>query len=447
VKLPAVFVYAWRTIRKSPAFSATAVLTIALGIGASTAVFSVTNAVLLQALPYGQPDRLVLAVSDLRTRNVKDWPFSNADYFDLRNNAKSSFEDFAAVSTGRALWLKEDNTPEQIRTAAVTPNFFPLMKAKIALGRDFSAADGIAQPPAAPGAPDGGAVPPLPNIAILSYEYWQRRYGGNPAVLGTTSNGAQIVGVVERNFELLFPPGMNIERPPDVWFAARLPYDAANRTPKPEWVEILGVVEHQRTTSLAEEGREQIYFTDGFLGHGAAFQWAVRTAGTPSQIVREAREEIARFNPQLLIDEVQPMEVLVGRAQAQTRFSLFLIGVLAAIAAFLAGVGLYGVMSTIVRQRTAEIGVRMAVGADTVRIVRLVVGQGLLLSGSGIAGGLLVAYGLTSLMTSMLVDVKATDPLTFAAMAMIFFAIAGVACWLPARRAAGLDPMAALREE
>jgi putative ABC transport system permease protein len=219
------------------------------------------------------------------------------------------------------------------------------------------------------------------------------------------------------------------------------------RTPKPEWVEILGVVEHQRTTSLAELGREQIYLTDGFVGHGAAFQWAVRTSGNPAQIVREAREEIARFNPQLLIDEVQPMDVLVGRAQAQTRFSLFLIGVLAAIAAFLAGVGLYGVMSTIVRQRTAEIGVRMAVGADTGRIVRLVVGQGLVLSGAGIAGGLLVAYGLTSLMTSMLVEVKATDPFTFATMAMIFFGIAGIACWVPARRAAGLDPMAALREE
>ncbi len=128
MKLPPVLIYAWRTIRKSPAFSATAVLTIALGIGASTAVFSVTNAVLLRALPYGQPDRLVLACTDLKARNVKDWPFSNADYFDVRNNAKSSFEDFSAVQTGRALWLKEDGTPEQIRTAAVTPNFFPLMK-------------------------------------------------------------------------------------------------------------------------------------------------------------------------------------------------------------------------------------------------------------------------------------------------------------------------------
>ncbi len=219
------------------------------------------------------------------------------------------------------------------------------------------------------------------------------------------------------------------------------------RTPKPEWVEILGVVEHQRTTSLADVGREQIYFTDGYMGHGAAFQWAVRTAGNPAQIVRAAREEIARFNPQLLIEEVQPMDVLVGQAQAQTRFSLFLIAVLATIAALLAGVGLYGVMSTIVRQRTAEIGVRMAMGADPSRIQRLVVGQGLLLSFAGIAGGLMAAYGLTNLMTSMLVEVKPTDPFTFVAMAMLFLGIAGIACWLPARRAAGLDPMAALREE
>jgi putative ABC transport system permease protein len=117
------------------------------------------------------------------------------------------------------------------------------------------------------------------------------------------------------------------------------------------------------------------------------------------------------------------------------------------VAAVLAGVGLYGVLSTMVRQRTAEIGVRMALGAVPGDILKLVVGQGLRLSAAGIVIGLVAALGVTRLMTSMLVNVKATDPATYAAMAVLFFIIAGLASWLPARRAAALHPAVALREE
>jgi putative ABC transport system permease protein len=149
----------------------------------------------------------------------------------------------------------------------------------------------------------------------------------------------------------------------------------------------------------------------------------------------------------LLIREMQPMDALVTKAQSATRFSLLLIGVFAVVAALLAGVGLYGVLSTVVRQRTSEIGVRMALGAAPGSIVRLVVGQGMRLSAAGIAGGLAAAFGLTRLMTTMVVGVKATDPATFAAIAVVFLAIATAASWLPASRAAGLDPTVALREE
>src|ERR1700692_4325444 len=94
------FTYAARTLRKSPVFAATAIVTIALGIGASTAIFSVTNAVLLRPLPYRNPDRLAYAIADMRKRNVKDFFFSNADFLDMRNGSASVFEDVAAVSTG-----------------------------------------------------------------------------------------------------------------------------------------------------------------------------------------------------------------------------------------------------------------------------------------------------------------------------------------------------------
>ena len=219
------------------------------------------------------------------------------------------------------------------------------------------------------------------------------------------------------------------------------------RTPEPEWVEVIGVVAHQRDSSLAETGREQIYFTDGFLRHGVANRWAIRTAGNPAALAGAVRGAIGQLDPHLLIAELQPMDVLVGKAQAGTKFSLLLIGTFAMIAALLAAVGLYGVLATVVRQRTAEIGVRMALGAAPLRIFGLVVGGGMQLSGAGIIIGLLAALGLTRWMSSMLVGVKPADPLTFAAMTVVFLAIAAVASWLPARRAAALDPTAALRED
>jgi putative ABC transport system permease protein len=147
-----------------------------------------------------------------------------------------------------------------------------------------------------------------------------------------------------------------------------------------------------------------------------------------------------------LINQMRPMDALVIDAQAQTRFSLLLIGVFSTIAVLLAGVGLYGVLSTVVRQRTAEIGLRMALGAAPPRIFRLMVGRGLRLSLLGIAIGLIAAFALTRVMTTMLVEVKPTDPATFVSVAVLFLFIALIASWLPARRAAGLDPTEALRD-
>jgi predicted permease len=826
--------YAARSLGKSPVFMTTAVVTIALGIGASTAIFSVTNAVLLRPLPYHNPDRLIIACGDMRKRNVKDFPFSNAEYFDLRETDKNTFEDFAGVQTGRGPVLREDGTPEQVRFAAVTPNFFRVMGARIQIGRDFGDADGQAQaPPPQPGnAPNAANAPPpprLPTIAILSYEYWQRRFGGNTGILGQSIKAAgggpspQIVGVLAPRFELLFPPDANMERLPDIWIANRLAYDGAQRnnvshriigrlkpgvtleraqiaadayslheqsldkilttadwhvrlvpmqqhlvaevrpailalmgavifllliacsnvanlllvraslrerelavrtalggsrwrlmrqmlaealllsglgtalglglawigihellviapanlprldaikidplvlaftalaglaaavifgmapalrasrpdvmhvlrasgrtaglgggrllrnsvviaevalsfvlligsglmfrsflelqkinpgfdshhlltfqlvggragrapeqraafqreirhglsslggvenvsaafpfplaggfspirwglepaladpskfqatdweivlpgyfetmrarliegrtfteadsapdrklvvidqdlaskafpnqsavgkriltrviTPEPEWVQVIGVIGHQREQSLASPGREQIYFADGFFGHGAAAYWAIRTVGDPAKYGEAVRAAIARIDPQIVIADLQPMDVLVDKAQAGTRFSLLLIGIFAVIAALLAGVGLYGVLATVVRQRTAEIGVRMALGAAPGSVFRLMIGQGLRLSAAGIGLGLIAAFALTRVMISMLVGVKPTDPVTYAAMVAIFFGIAAFASWIPARRAATLDPTRALREE
>jgi putative ABC transport system permease protein len=818
-----------RILWKHPAFTVTAVLTIALGVGASTAIFSVTNAVLLRPLPYKDPGRLVIGGMDLRKRNVHDLPFSNADYIDLREGTKALFTDMAGVFTGRMVVAREDGTPEQIRYAVVTTNFFQLTGAKILYGRDFTPQDGLPQPPAPPADSQNAATTRLPQFAILSYEYFRRRYGANQAIIGHTMTftgrfGPVIAGVLAPGFHLYFPPSADVEAAPDIWIANRLDYDAANRksfsifpigklkdgaslanaqsaadqvaaqarkdfpisgssgysivlepirqhlvaevrpailalmgsvifllliacanvanlllvrasfrehefairaamgasrwrlilpllteacllaamgtvlglglgwagihelrvlapanlpllddvridgvvlaytalaglaaaaifgiapawrasqpalmnvlrgtsrtaglasgaslrnlvvmaevalsfvlligsglmfrsfmelqrvdpgfdphnlltlqlvgaplrlqtpeersvlmgqiaqrlraipgvqsvtasfpfpltgefspirwgtdealkdpsrfqatefqvvlpgyfetmrtpvldgrtftdednlpgrnrvviddklakkafpgesavgkrilirirTPEPEWVEVIGVVAHQRTTSLSEPGREQVYFADAFMGSGFVRSWAIRTSGNAGNYSEEVRAAIKGIDSHLLITNMETAESVVNRAQAGTRFSLLLISVFALIAVTLAGIGLYGVLSTVVRQRTAEIGVRMALGAERGDILRLIVLQGLRLSVVGIIIGVVAAFGLGRVITAMLVGVKSTDPATFASVTVVFLAISTLAAWIPARRASILDPTKALREQ
>ena len=219
------------------------------------------------------------------------------------------------------------------------------------------------------------------------------------------------------------------------------------RTPQAEWVQIIGVVAHQRETSLAEVGREQVYFTDAFVGSGATNFWTIRTRNDPANYANVVGAAVHDVDSQVVVNEVQTGDALMEKAQAGTRFSLLLIGVFATIAGVLAGVGLYGVLATTVRHRTAEIGVRMALGAEPARVFQLVVTQGFRLSAIGIACGLVAAVGLTQLMKAMLIGVRATDPATYGAMVLLFLMISALSSWLPARRAAALDPVKALREE
>jgi predicted permease len=219
------------------------------------------------------------------------------------------------------------------------------------------------------------------------------------------------------------------------------------RTPEPEVFEVIGVVANQRHVSLTAEGAEAGFFTDGYMGHGVASRWVLRTAGDPASLIPAMRAAVREIDPLLAVAEVQPMTDYVTKAKGPTMFALTLIGVFAGIAVVLATVGLYGVLSSVVRQRTSEIGVRMALGAQRGNIFGLVIGQGMLLSGAGILLGAGAALALTRVMSTMLVGVSPTDPLTFGAIGLFFVAVAAAACWLPARRAAGLAPIEALRKD
>jgi len=823
--------YAARTLRNSPAFAVTAIVTLALAIGASTAIFSVVNAVLLRPLPYGAADRLAIVTQDLRARGVQDFPTGAGDVPDLRAGAPA-FEGIAALQTSRAAtFTDKDGQSELITAAAATTNIFNILGVPIVYGRNFGDNDGVPNqfvpltpPGAAPAAQPQAPPPPrLPTIGILSYDFWQRKFGGDTSIVGrsiTVFGGpVQIVGIVSPRAELEFPVNMQVVRRPDVWTAlrvnfetgsrmnvayrligrlkpggtiaearaqiarvskdlqARFPTDASagvtyrvepmkqylvanvrtallalmgavifvlliacanianlllvrasqrerelavraaiggsawmivrqllaeslllsaiaaaagialaklgiglllqlspanlprltdvaidpivlgftvvaalaatilfglvpairasrpdlaqvlrasGRTPSlggiarlrntvivaevalsfvlligsglmirsfvalartdpgfdpngvltfrlanvrfrsfdeamgsirqtrdklaaipgvtdvtnssavpldgsdpsarwgtqeamadpsrfhqggffsvmpgyfaamhtrliagrtfteadntpdakvvviddalaklafgnesaigksifarvrsdvPEQYTVIGVVGHQRHVSLSGAEKEMMYFPGAIGGFGT---WIVRTSGDPAALGGAVRAAIAALNPQWLITDLRPMSSLVDKARSATRFALVLIGVFAAIAAVLAAVGLYGVLSSVVRQRTSEIGIRMAFGAQSGSIFRLVIGQGLRLSAIGIAIGLALALVATRAMTSMLVGVRPTDPTTFGIMIVVFLAVAALACWVPARRAAAMDPNGALRQE
>jgi putative ABC transport system permease protein len=219
------------------------------------------------------------------------------------------------------------------------------------------------------------------------------------------------------------------------------------RSDEPEWVDIIGVVDQQRRTTPASDGREQMYFTNGQFQYAAVDTWLVRTSGDPARLEATVRAAVHQVDPTILVADMKPMSTYVDAARGPTRFALTLIGTFAAIALVLAAVGLYGVLSTVVRQRTAEIGVRMALGASKQRVFRQMVGEGVRPSLFGIGVGVLAALALTRSMRGMLVGVAPTDPATFVAIALLFLGIAVVSCWLPASRASALDPAGALREE
>ena len=820
--------FAFRSLKRQPAFAITAVLTIALGIGATSAIFSVVNAVLLRPLPYNEAARLGTVWNDMRNRNVVDFPIAPGDFFDLQTQL-TQFDGLVGLNTFRpTIGGDGQGDSEQVVGAGATTNIFTILGHRIHIGRNFVAEDGTPQqaPPQGDAVPAPGAPPPpLPNIAILSYEFWQRRYGGDESIVGKSiefGNGrADIVGVLAPQFELLFPPGTSVDPRPDIVVANRVNYETGSRnnvflrvvarlkpgvsfeqaqseldrlsadlrarfpikqtansnlriepmhtdlvadvrpqlvalmgavifvlliacanvanlllvrasarerelavraamggnqwriirqliaesvvlaaiggaaglllaqfgidaliqlapeglprvaaisldgtvlaftaiasfaaalifgvlpawrasrpdvmdvlrssrgaiggggrwlrdgaviaevalafvllvgsglmirtfialtnaqpgfepanvmtfliqnnraqgqearaafqrtmlerlkavpgvvdatsagpipldggnslarfgpmeaatdpakfqqaiahfvqpgyfafaktpivagrvfteadnnpaakvividelmaaqlfpngnavgqrmlarvtTPEPDTFEVIGVVKHQRHTTMMNEGEEGMFFTDGYSQFGAAFRWAVRTSGEPEAIVSALRSALAEQDRRLLLTEPRTWQSYMDEMIAPTRFALILIGVFAGVAAILAMIGLYGVLATTVRQRTTEIGVRMAFGATRGSIVSLIIGQGLRLSFGGIVLGVIAAIALTRVMASLLVGVSATDPATFAAMAVLFALIATFAAWIPARRAAGLNPNVALRDE
>jgi putative ABC transport system permease protein len=208
--------------------------------------------------------------------------------------------------------------------------------------------------------------------------------------------------------------------------------------------EIVGVVGDTKTGSLTGEGGAQIY-----VPHAQDSQWnfmglVIRTAGDPDAFATSLRREVQALDKDQPIYNVRTMDDVVANSLGTRRVSMQLFAVFAIAALLLAAVGIYGVMAYSVTQRTQEIGIRMALGAQRSDVLGLVVRQGMTLAAIGVVAGLAGAFGLTRVMTSLLFNVRPDDPTTYLAISFLLIIVAFLACYLPARRAAKLDPMIAL---
>ncbi len=212
--------------------------------------------------------------------------------------------------------------------------------------------------------------------------------------------------------------------------------------PTPCWSTIVGVVGNVHQYGLDAAPTLDIYFTGGWTQYAV-----IRTASDPAALAQAAIGEIHKFDPSLPVTHVMTLDNLLVDSVSPRRFSTFLLGVFAGLALLLAAMGIYGVMSYVVSLRTNEIGIRMALGAQPRDIWRLVIGRGAQLAFAGVAFGIVGAFALTKLISSLLYGVKPTDPITFGGVALLLVSVALLACYVPARRAMRVDPMVALRYE
>jgi putative ABC transport system permease protein len=210
--------------------------------------------------------------------------------------------------------------------------------------------------------------------------------------------------------------------------------------------EIVGVVGDVRNRSLTAEAKPSFYIPQTQTPFGQ-MTLIVRTANDPHAAVTAVTREVASLDKELPVFGVKTLDEYVATSVAGPRFNSTLLGIFAIVALVLTVVGLYGVMSYSVAQRTGEIGIRMALGAQTKDVLRLIVGQGFKLVVVGVTIGLLGAFALTRLLASLLFGVTAKDPLTFVAVTVVLAVVALLACYLPARRATKVDPLVALRYE
>jgi putative ABC transport system permease protein len=222
------------------------------------------------------------------------------------------------------------------------------------------------------------------------------------------------------------------------------------RAPDPnQWMTIVGVVADVKHSGLDQPVDPAVYapFAQNDERWRSFMAVVVRTRAPFASVINQIKTQVRSLDSQIPVSDIASMDELMAGSLAQQRFNMLLLGIFALLALILASVGIYGLTAYAVGQRTHEIGIRMALGAQRRNVLRLVLAEGARLVFIGILIGLVGGLVLTRLMRSMLYEVKPADPATYAAVAVLLAILALLACYLPARRAASVEPMAALRYE
>jgi predicted permease len=288
--------------------------------------------------------------------------------------------------------------PEETMRAAwnaITPDYFDTMKTAVLRGRDFAESDAAN----------------AEGLVVINEAFAQKVFGGENPIGRRIAMGAR-------------------------------PF-SRERDRQPHWREIIGVVQDLRPRLDTAPFPEVFYPYHAWPWHRSFM--VVRSSAPQAQVARILRNEIAALNPQQPISSIRTFDQIIGQSTAQLRFRTLLLSAFSFAALFLAAIGLYGVMSYIVTQRTHEFGIRSALGARQADIVLLVLRRGLQLVVIGGAIGLFAAFNLSTLIQKLLFDVRALDVSVFAIAACVLLFVSIVGCYLPARRASRTDPMNALR--
>ncbi len=347
------------------------------------------------------------APSTLTMRLAVDWqsrtPQQMADLFRNMIGGIAALPGVVAVGGTSALPLSHretisifrvDGYPNRPNQTAdlrdTTGDYFQAMQMRLIAGRFLSAADVPAEP---------ASVPPA---VVVSESFAKRYFPGGKAIGGRLQSGR----------------------------------------PRKAWSTVVGVVADVRHTNLEKAPQPTIYEPSGF-----ADALAIRTALPPDALISSVRKVAHDSDPSMALTDIQTMRQRTTEAASRRRFQTVLLAAFAAVAVFLALVGVYGVLSYAVAERTAEIGIRIALGAGRGALVGMVVRHGLLLAGAGLAIGLLAAGAAARGIASLLYGVRAFDPVTFIAVPVFLLAAAAIACFVPAWRAARIDPIGALRQQ
>ncbi|MFZ0594181.1 MAG: ABC transporter permease [Bryobacteraceae bacterium] len=290
-------------------------------------------------------------------------------------------------------WEQDPNEWPSVQLQSITPTYFRTLEIPLRRGREFTARDNT------PGAPP----------AIIVNESFARRFWSS------YPNGQNPVGQYMR--------------------------EGADKT---GWVEIVGIVADVREGGLATDAGPEFYVPSAMHPPQTAYL-VVRTQGNALRFVSLVRKQVMAIDPDQPVSDVKTMENVLDATLGQRRLTMTLLGSFAAVAVLLAVVGIYGVIAYSVAQRTHEVGIRRALGAQQSDILRLVLGHAFNLALAGISIGIAGAFALTRIMKNLLFHVSATDPVTFAGIALLFATVALIASYIPARRALRIDPMTALR--